>query len=165
MKKGKTMAKNKTKNDKISVICDLDLNKYLGKWYEIGRLSASAQQGFDNVTATYSLKRNGKIKVYNAGYKKDKKRSITGSAWLKDEKCKGALYVRFFWPFKGDYNVIKLASDYRYAIVMGDSKSSLWILSRTQKMNTHDYQEVIEFLDIHGFNIQKILITKQNRDV
>lgn len=159
------MTKNITNSGGISVVCDLDLNRYLGKWYEIGRLSASAQEGFDNVTATYSLKRNGKIKVYNAGYKKDKKRSITGSAWLKDKKCKGALYVRFFWPFKGEYNVIKLASDYRYAIVMGDSKRSLWILSKTQKMSIQDYQEVIEFLDVQGFNVQKILITKQNRDV
>lgn len=150
-------------NGNIELICDLDLSKYLGKWYEIAKLSAKAQMGLDNVTATYTLKDNGKIKVDNAGYKDDKQKGIKGSAWLRDEKCNGGLYVRFFWPFKSDYNVIKLATDYRYAVVMGESKSSLWILSRTPQMDSEDYQEIMDFLDTKGFNRKEILKTRQNK--
>lgn len=156
------MKKIKTSDGSIPIVCDLELTRYLGTWYEIGRLSAKQQQGLDHVSATYSLKSNNNIKVYNQGYKNNKKRSITGRAWLRHRKCNGALYVRFFWPFKAEYNVIKLASDYRYAVVMGKSKDSLWILSRSPKMSVKDYQSIIRFLDINQFNTKDITITNQN---
>lgn len=148
-------------NGNIKLICDLDLKKYLGKWYEIGKFPARGQTGLENVTAVYTLKDNGEITVDNRGYKNGKERGIKGSAWLRDEKCTGGLYVRFFWPFKGEYNVIKLASDYRYAVVMGKDKSSLWILSRTPKMDNKDYQEILVFLDTKNFETNKILRTFQ----
>ena len=156
------MGRYTTDNGYIKLICNLDLDKYLGKWYEIGKFSARGQNGLDNVTATYTLKDNGKIKVYNEGFKEGKKRSITGSAWLRNKNCKGGLFVRFFWPFKSEYNVIKLAKDYRYAVVTGDDKSKLWILSRAPKMADKDYNEIINFLDSKGFKTGEILTTKQN---
>ena len=64
----------------VPVVCDLDLDKYLGKWYEIAKFETKHQTDLDNVTATYSLKDNGKIKVHNVGYKNGRKRSIKGSA-------------------------------------------------------------------------------------
>lgn len=152
-------------NGKINLICDLDLEKYLGKWYEIAKYAVKEQKGLDNVTATYSLKDNGKIEVYNAGYKEGKKRSIKGSAWQRSEECSGGLYVRFFWPFKSEYNVIKLALDYRYAVVSGEKKDRLWILSRTPQIDQKDYQEIINFLVDKGFDITSISKTKQDRNV
>lgn len=155
----------KKENNKPALVCDLDLEKYLGKWYEIAKFSTKEQKGMDNVSASYSLKKSGKIKVYNKGYKKGKKRSITGSAWLRNEACKGGLYVRFFWPFKSEYNLIKLAKDYRYAVVMGKEKDKLWILSRTSKMNRKDYKAILKFLEKENFDTQAILKTKQKRAI
>lgn len=146
----------------IDLVCDLDLRQYLGKWYEVGRLSVKEQAGLDNVTATYSLKDNGKIKVHNQGYKNGRQVGIKGSAWLRDEACNGGLYVRFFWPLKGEYNVIKLAADYRYAVVMGEKKSSLWILSRRPQMAKNDYREIFEFLKSKDFETDKIIKTPQS---
>ncbi|HZK10325.1 MAG TPA: lipocalin family protein [Clostridia bacterium] len=151
--------------DDMEIVCDLDLNKYLGKWFEIAKFSARGQKGLNNVTALYTLKKSGKIAVYNSGYKKNKKIGIRGSAWLRNKNCSGALYVRFFWPSKAEYNVIKLAPDYRYALVMGDSKSKLWILSRTAKMNKKDYYEILKFLDENNFNTEKLMKTIQNKQV
>ncbi len=159
------MKNDRSKEERLSVICNLDLNKYVGKWYEIGKLSAKEQKGFDNVSATYTLQKNGKIKVQNVGYKKGKKRGIKGIGWVRDSKCSGRLYVRFFWPFKGEYNVIKLAPDYRYAVVMGEKKNSLWILSRTPKIQNHDEKEILDYLEKQGFNVRKIVKTDQNRNV
>ena len=155
---------NNSVNDsiKIPLVCDLDLNRYLGKWYEIGKLPARGQSGLDNVTATYTMRKNGKIRVKNAGYKNGKKTGIRGSAWLRDEKCSGGLYVQFFWPFKGDYNIIKLASDYRYAVVMGERRSSLWILSRTPGMRKDDLREILSFLKAYSFKVERITKTKQD---
>lgn len=150
------------KKKKVEIVCDLDLDKYLGVWYEIAKMSSRSQMGLDNVSAKYSLKKNGKIRVHNVGFKNRKKKQITGTAWLKDASCKGAFNVRFFWPFKADYNVILLADDYRYAVVMGKSKSQLWILSRSHKLNNRDYKHIIGYLDERGFKTRKLIETKQD---
>ena len=150
------------KNNLSLIICDLDLKKYSGKWYEIGKLPAPGQSGLRNVTATYTPQKNGKIRVVNVGYKKGKKKGIKGYAWQREKDCTGGLHVRFFWPFKGEYNVIMLAPDYRYAVVMGEDKSSLWILSRTPEMKKDDSAEVFRFLAHHSFDVKRITKTKQD---
>ena len=150
---------------RVPLICDLDLNRYLGKWYEIGKLPARAQMGLDNVTAIYSLKKDGRIRVQNRGYRRGKTKGITGTAWQRHKDCSGGLHVRFFWPFKGEYNVIKLAPDYSYAVVMGDTKSSLWILSRNPEMKKEDAREILHFLQNHGFDVRRIIKTNQDGNV
>lgn len=145
----------------IPLLCSLDLQKYQGLWYEIGKLPARGQTGLTHVTATYRPGKGGKILVENKGYKNGKKKGIRGKAWPRDETCTGGLYVQFFWPFKGDYNVIKLASDYRYAVVMGEKKSSLWILSRTPQMRKEDLLDILRFLKRHGFAVENIRKTNQ----
>ncbi len=156
----KTFTKDK---GKIPIVCDLDLKRYLGNWYEIGRLPLKSEKGMDHITAIYNLKKDGKIEVINSGYKKGKKTGIRGTAWLADKACTGALYVRFFWPFKSEYNVIKLDKNYSYAVVMGDSKDSLWILSRTPQMDDETYSEIIDFLNDKDFDIKEIINPKQNK--
>lgn len=147
---------------KIPLLCSLDLQKYQGLWYEIGKLPARGQTGLTHVTATYHLGKDGKIIVENKGYKNGKRKGIRGKAWPRDEKCTGGLYVQFFWPFKGDYSVIKLAEDYRYAVVMGEKKSSLWILSRTPQMRKEDLLDILRFLKRHGFPVENIRKTNQD---
>ena len=147
----------------VEIVCDLDLKKYLGKWYEIARLPIRAEKNMDNITAEYSLKRNGKIQVLNAGYRRGKKKDIKAKAWIPDRRCKGALEVSFFWPFKSEYNVIRIDKDYKYAVVMGDTKQNMWILSRTPHMEIEDYRELIDFLDEKGFDTHKIINARQDR--
>lgn len=149
--------------ENIPIICDLDLARYLGNWYEIGRLPLGSEKGMENITAIYNLKKNGKIEVVNSGYKKGKKKGVRGTAWIADEKCTGALMVSFFWPFKSEYNVIKLEKNYRYAVVMGNTKDNLWILNRNPKMESNVYKEIIDFLDENGFDIKKIINPLQDK--
>lgn len=147
----------------VEIVCDLDLKKYLGKWYEIGRLPIRAEKNLSNITAEYTIKGNGKIKVVNTGYKKGKKKDVKAKAWIPDRRCKGALLVSFFWPFKSEYNVIRIDKDYKYAVVMGDTKDNMWILSRTPHMEIEDYRELIDFLDEKGFDTNKIINARQDR--
>lgn len=148
----------------IPIVCDLDLNRYLGNWYEIGRLPLRSERGLDNITAIYNLKKNGEIEVINSGYKNGKKREIRGSAWLRNKNCTGSLWVRFFWPFKSEYNVIKVDKNYRYAVVMGESKDNLWILSRNPHMEKETYSDIIDFLNEKDFDIQKIINPRQDKN-
>lgn len=157
------MKNHKNYKGDIPIVCDLDLKRYLGNWYEIGRLPLSSEKEMDNITAIYNLKKNGAIEVINSGYKNGKKKGIRGTAWVRDKKCTGGLFVRFFWPFKAEYNVIKLDENYRYAVVMGDTKDSMWILSRTPHMEDRIYGEIIDFLNLNDFDIKKIINARQDK--
>ena len=90
----------------------VDIRKYSGTWYEIARLPNSFEKGLECVTATYTLKSNGKIEVLNKGYsaKKDKFQTAKGTALVPDPAYPGRLKVTFFWPFYGNYYIMELDS-------------------------------------------------------
>ncbi len=108
------------------------LEKYLGKWYEIARIDFRFEKGLNNVTATYTIKDDGMIKVDNKGYDyaKDKWKESIGKAKFARNENEGMLRVSFFGPFYAGYNVIAVDEEYKYALVAGDNYNYLWILSR-----------------------------------
>lgn len=113
-------------------VSPFDADKYLGKWYEIARLDFSFEKDLNNVTATYTLRDDGLIKVDNRGYdyvKKQWKESIGKAKFVGDESV-GRLKVSFFGPFYAGYNVIAIDPDYQYALVAGNNLDYLWVLSR-----------------------------------
>jgi len=109
-----------------------DIEKYLGKWYEIARMDFRFERDLNNVTANYSRNDNGTIKVDNQGYNyvtKEWKQAI-GKAKPAGQPDEARLKVSFFGPFYSAYNVIALDSEYKYALVAGKNLKYLWILSR-----------------------------------
>src|SRR6056297_3693300 len=139
---------------------DVDLERYTGKWYEIGRFGLFFEMGLTNVTAEYTLMEDGKIRVVNQGFygsPNGLKSSIRGSAYAPNPEETGKLLVQFFGSFESDYWVIDLDEEnYSYAIVSQPGKSYLWILSRTPKMDPDLYNELIEKLKSWDFQVQKI---------
>lgn len=117
-----------------SAVTNFDINKYLGKWYEIARLDFKFEKGLNNTTAVYSLKKDGSIRVENSGYDYTKnkwKKSIGKAKPVNKNANDGKLKVSFFGPFYSGYNVIALDDDYKYVLIAGDNLKYLWILSRT----------------------------------
>lgn len=110
--------------------------KYLGKWYEIARFDYRFERNLTSVTATYSLRDDGYIKVDNRGYdvKEDKWKQSVGKAKFVGDTQEGKLKVSFFGPFYAGYNVIAVDKDYRYALVAGRNLDYLWILSREKSI-------------------------------
>ena len=90
----------------LEVVPFVDINRYLGTWYEIATIPARFQKNCVAVTATYGLRDDGKISVINKcreGTLDGKLKSIKGKAWVVDKKTNAKLKVQFFWPFSGDY--------------------------------------------------------------
>ena len=102
------------------------------------------------------------MRVINSCTKNGKRKDIRGKAFVVKGSNNARLKVQFFWPFKGDYWIIKLAEDYRYAVVSEPEKNYLWILSRNSKMNEADLNEVKVFLKENGFELEKLVYPKQN---
>lgn len=107
-------------------------DRYLGKWYEIARMDYRFEKNLNNVTAQYSFKDNGTIKVVNSGYDYEKNtwNSVTGKAKFRGNKNTAALKVSFFGPFYSGYNVIDIDKDYQYALVAGQSLKYLRISNK-----------------------------------
>lgn len=158
---GGCQTENKLEMNKETVK-ELDLNRYLGTWYEIARFDHNFEKGLTGVTATYLLKDDGNIRVINQGYKNvlDGKLSIAeGKAKLTSEP--GRLKVSFFWIFYADYFVLELDNNYQWALVGSSSSKYLWILSRTPQLNEPVKNLILEKATHRGYDISKLIWVDQ----
>ena len=145
----------------LEVVPHVELEKYLGKWYEIAHLPAKFQEGCNETTATYTISKDGNISVLNQATKNGKIKQAKGKAKVVDKNTNAKLKVTFFWPFYGDYWIIKLGNNYDYSVVGTPNRKYLWILSRTPQMNDNLYSQIIEYVKSKGFEVNKLIKTLQ----
>ena len=153
--------------DGVETVSGFELIRYLGPWYEIARLDHSFERGLSNVTATYSLRDDGGVKVINRGYNDEDKEwdEAEGKAYFVGDEDVGQLKVSFFGPFYGGYNVIELDKEgYQYSMVAGPDRSYLWILSRTPEMDPGVLQTLIAKARDLGFATDELIMVEQRRD-
>ncbi|SHH25156.1 lipocalin family protein [Flavobacterium defluvii] len=150
---------------KATAITNFNKAKYLGKWYEIARLDYKWERHLDNVSAEYSLNEDGTIKVDNKGYnvKKDKWEESIGKAKLVKKDNIGMLKVSFFGPFYSGYNIIAVDSDYKYALVAGESLKYMWILSRETTMPESVKADFLIKAQEIGYNISDLVWVKHDK--
>jgi apolipoprotein D and lipocalin family protein len=146
----------------LEVVPAVDLNRYVGKWYEIARFPTWFQKGCTGSTAEYRLRSDGDIDVRNQCLKEPDgvPDSATGIARVVDPATNAKLSVRFFWPFSGDYWIIDLGRDYDYAVVGHPSRDYLWILSRTPRMDRELYERVLETVRQKGYDTGRLVKTE-----
>jgi apolipoprotein D and lipocalin family protein len=149
----------------LDTVEKIDLQSYMGRWYEIASFPNRFQKGCQCTTAEYELSENGYVKVIN----KCRKDSITGKlseangkAFVVNGSNNTKLKVQFFWPFRGDYYIIDIAPDYNYAVVGNPSRKYLWILSRTPVMDDSLYKSLADRAKGKGFDITKLVKTNQD---
>jgi len=146
--------------DPLQTVASVDLERYIGKWYEIAAIPQRFQAGCAATTAQYSLRDDGHIGVVNSCRLKDGSiKNARGTAWAVDES-NAKLKVRFFWPFSGDYWIIELAEDYSYAVVGHPNRDYLWILARSSEMESALFDTLMESIGTkHGYDLSKIVKT------
>lgn len=149
--------------DTVTPIKNFQLEKYLGKWYEIARLDHRFEKGLQQVTAEYSLRDDGGVKVLNRGYNSEKNewQEAKGKAYFVRKPNEGYFKVSFFGPFYGSYVIFELDKDYQYAFVCGSNTSYLWLLSRTPTINTELKSRFIETARKYGFNTDDLIFVDQ----
>lgn len=142
-----------------------DLNQYLGKWYEIARLDHSFERGLNNVTAEYSLRDDGGVKVINRGFSivENRWKEAEGKAYFVRDQNEGYLKVSFFGPFYGSYVVFELDKEtYQYAFVAGPDTSYLWLLSRTPSANKALVEQFVNRSKALGFDTDKLIFVSHD---
>ncbi len=141
----------------------VETNRYLGKWYELGRYEQAFQKNCEAVTAEYSLREDGNIKVLNSCRKDSpdgKLKTATGRAKIVEGSDGAKLRVSFFGPFWGDYWVLDRADDYSWAIVGEPSGRYLWMLSRTPNPTAPTRQRIESRVRELGYDMALIRLTK-----
>ena len=142
----------------------LDIEKYLGTWYEIARFPHSFEKGLVGVTATYSLRKDGKIRVVNQGFKgtlDGKLSTAEGKAKIPDLNDPSRLKVSFFLFFYGDYYVLELDEEYGWAMIGSSSPNYFWILSRTPQMDREVFLKLLDNAKERGYDLDQLIEVEQ----
>ncbi len=151
----------------LETVSHVDVERYMGKWYEIAKYPNSFQKNCFKAEANYKLKKNGEVEVVNTCLKDGKKvKEAEARAWIVDEITNAKLKVQFFAKFlklpffAGDYWIIMLGDDYEYAVVSEPKQEFLWILSRTKKLEEYKLENILDELRQRGFDLNKIVFEK-----
>ncbi|MFC1720575.1 lipocalin family protein [Pseudomonadota bacterium] len=151
--------------DGVKPVENFDVNRYLGTWYEIARLDHSFERGLINVSAEYSLRDDGGVRVVNRGFstRDNKWEEANGKAYFVESADTGYLKVSFFGPFYGSYVVFGLDQEhYQYSFVSGPDTSYLWLLSRTRQAPDEVVQKFMDSARSLGFDTGGLIMVEQN---
>jgi apolipoprotein D and lipocalin family protein len=152
----------------IDAVKGFDVQRYLGTWYEIARLDHSFERGLINVSATYSLKEDGSLRVVNRGFdpKQNRWKEAEGRAYFIAEPDQGRLKVSFFRPFYGGYNILQIDErDYAYALICGNNRSYLWILAKQPKLPEAVMASLTQKAKDLGFDTAALIYVQQPNPV
>ena len=143
----------------VVAVSSFDKEKYLGKWYEIARFDFRFERNLNNTTATYTLRDDGLIGVYNRGFNYITRewKDAEGKAKFVGDPTVAMLKVSFFGPFYAGYNVIALDDDYQYALISGSSLKYLWILAREKTIPEEIKDAYIKKAQEIGFDTNKLI--------
>ncbi len=156
-------AKRKTPSQPpLQTVAGVELDKYTGRWFEIARLPARFEKDCDSdVTATYTLRADGKVDVLNQCRKANgEMKKAHGTAKVVDETTNAKLKVSFLWPIYGDYWILELGDHYEYAVVGEPSRKYVWILSRSPRMDESLYQSLLGKIAAQGFDSSRMIKTR-----
>ncbi|MDZ4838902.1 MAG: lipocalin family protein [Bacteroidota bacterium] len=158
----KAMAQSNQGND---VVQNLDIQRYMGDWYDIAHLPQRFQKGMVGVMAHYKYDADkNEVEVTNTGIKggfDGKVSKIVGHARIVDSITNAKLKITFFWPFTGDYWVLDVADDYSWALVGNGGRKDFWILSRTAKMSDNTKKLLLDKARARGYDVSKLIYTPQ----
>ena len=147
----------------VEPVNNFKLESYLGRWYEIARLDHSFERGLHQVTADYSVRDDGGIRVINSGRSAQtgERSEAEGRAYFVENEDVGYLKVSFFGPFFGSYIIFDLDADYQYAFVAGNSTDYLWLLARTPQVSDQVVARFLSRAEALGFDTQQLIYVQQ----
>lgn len=154
----------KTPKDAPTTVKNVNIKKYLGKWYEIASFPNRFQRGCRCTSAQYGLIKNNRLSVLNRciKYQNTHYSDAKGVAWAPNPNNFSKLKVRFFWPFSGDYWILYLDKHYGYVLVGSPNREYLWILARHKTLALKTYKKLVTIAKQKGYDVKKLKKTLQN---
>ena len=144
----------------VQPVSHFKLDQYLGRWHEIARLDHSFERGLSRVTANYTMRDDGGVRVVNRGYSASDNswKEAEGKAYFVRSPDLGYLKVSFFGPFYGSYVIFDLDHEhYLHALVCGPDKSYLWILAREPVIGNDLKDRLVKKAASFGFDTDQLI--------
>ena len=149
----------------LDTVDSVDVQKYLGRWYEIARFQHGFEKSIVGATAEYSLRPDGRIQVVNSGFKKaldGKYTEVKAVAWVPDASKPGALKVKFFGLFTSDYLIFGLDQEkYSWALVGSNERDFIWFLSRTPTVSDDLLAKMKAIAVSQGYDLSGLYLVPQ----
>lgn len=142
-----------------TTVRSLNLERFMGRWYEIARFDHHFERDLTHCSTIYSLQPDGTVRITNEGLKRGRWHSSTGKGKLTNQP--GVLRVSFFGPFYSDYRVLMLDPDYTYALIGGSNNHYLWILSRTPTLDENTRYTILQEAEIRGYETNNLIWVDQ----
>lgn len=159
----------KRKEKPLPVADDVDIERYMGTWYEIARLPQRYEKGTKNNAAHYSLNEKGHVDVVNTAVEcedgTNKDVSVKGKAFIVDPETNAKLKVSFFPPLCSKYWIIAVDDDYQWALVGHPDRESFWILSRTRSLDKKLLSSLLGIAHDLDFDIENLFFTRHDNVV
>jgi apolipoprotein D and lipocalin family protein len=143
----------------LKLVDHVDIPRFMGKWFVVANIPTFIEKGAHNATESYELANDGSIDIkfrFNKDSFDGPVKEYHPRGFIYDKKSNAEWRVRFIWPFLADYLVIDLASDYSWTVIGVPSRSYLWIMARSPKIEEKTYSGIIERLSAQGYDTSKI---------
>lgn len=160
-------ALTRRRRPELTTVPHVDLPRYAGLWFEIARLPQRYEKGCTRVTAEYRPLADGRIEIINTCHQDSvhaPAETVRGLARVVDADTNAKLKVQFQWPFEGDYWILALDEEYRFALVGTPDRKALWILSREPKLGHPALANLTEMARQKGFPVEKLIYTPQTEE-
>ena len=147
----------------LSVVQNIEVDRYFGTWYEIARFDNALERNLDRVTAEYLKNPDGTVTIINRGYKPNGKQwSAEGTIRLPPPPVEGKFKAVYFLWFSMTYYILELdTEDYAYALVGSSSPDYLWILSRTPPLPREVLDRLLQRARERGFDVSRLYYCDQ----
>lgn len=142
-----------------ATVPSVDLARYAGEWYEIESFPSWFQRGCAGTKANYTPRPDGRIRVVNTCERRGRPASIEGTARVVPGSNNSKLKVSFFWPFEGDYWILDLDPEYRWAAVGSPDRRYLWILARQRELDPATLSDLRKRLAEKGYEVGRLRST------
>ena len=143
----------------LKLVNQVDIPRFMGKWYVIANIPTFLEEGAHNATESYELDKDGNIEItfrYNKDSLNGPVKEYHPKGFIHDRNSNAEWRVRFLWPFLADYLVIDLADDYSFTVIGVPSRKYLWIMARSKTMDPKTYANVVERIAAQGYDVSKI---------
>lgn len=137
----------------------VDLARFMGAWYVIANIPTFVEKGAHNAVESYKLNADGTIATtftFNANSFDGKLKTHTPKGFVRDKNSNAVWGMQFIWPFKGDYRIVYLNSDYTQTIIGREKRDYVWIMARTPQISETDYQKLVDMSVSEGYDRSKI---------
>ena len=143
----------------MATVDHVDIDRFMGDWYVIENIPTFLEKGAHNAVETYSKNDDGTIATtftfLKAGFDGERK-TYNPKGFIKDTRSNALWGMQFVWPIKADYRIVYLDDEYTKTVIGRQARDYVWVMARTPSISDDEYQEIEQFIDSIGYDINKM---------